>query len=85
METKSCFDSGSVITGLESRDKYSAIHELICRAPVFRRIDDVDYLEEAINQNLDAGGLEQALDMENRNQVMCIMANRRQQSERSSG
>ncbi|RZN73491.1 MAG: enoyl-CoA hydratase/isomerase family protein [Candidatus Methanolliviera hydrocarbonicum] len=29
--------------------------------------------KEAINQNIDAGGLEQALHMENRNQVMCIL------------
>jgi hypothetical protein len=29
-----------------------------------------------INQNIDAGGLEQALHMENRNQVMCILANK---------
>ena len=32
--------------------------------------------KEAINQNLDAGGLEQALQMENRNQVMCILSNK---------
>ena len=32
--------------------------------------------KEAINQNIDAGGLEQALQMENRNQVMCILANK---------
>jgi len=31
--------------------------------------------KEAINQNLDAGGLEQVLQMENRNQVLCILAN----------
>jgi enoyl-CoA hydratase/carnithine racemase len=31
--------------------------------------------KEAINQNLDAGGLEQALNMENRNQAMCMLAN----------
>jgi len=40
--------------------------------------------KEAINQNLDAGGLEQALNMENRNQVMCILANQVQGSTRSS-
>ena len=32
--------------------------------------------KEAINQNIDAGGLEQALTMENRNQVICILANK---------
>jgi enoyl-CoA hydratase/carnithine racemase len=32
--------------------------------------------KEAINQNIDAGGLEQVLQMENRNQVMCILANK---------
>ena len=32
--------------------------------------------KEAINQNLDAGGLEQALQMENRNQALCMLANR---------
>ena len=35
--------------------------------------------KEAINQNLDAGGLEQALNMEDRNQAMCILANQIQQ------
>jgi len=34
--------------------------------------------KEAINQNIDAGGLEQALQMENRNQALCILANRLQ-------
>ena len=48
MEARGCFDCGSVIRDLESRDKYTAIHELICKAPVFRRIDDVDYLEQAV-------------------------------------
>lgn len=32
--------------------------------------------KEAINQNIDAGGLEQALYMENRNQFACILANK---------
>jgi len=32
--------------------------------------------KEALNQNLDAAGLEMALHMENRNQVACILANR---------
>ena len=32
--------------------------------------------KEAINQNLDAAGLEMALHMENRNQLACILANR---------
>jgi enoyl-CoA hydratase/carnithine racemase len=35
--------------------------------------------KEAINQNLDAGGLEMALDLENRNQVACILANKLRQ------
>ena len=34
--------------------------------------------KEAINQNIDASGLEQALQMENRNQALCILANRLQ-------
>ena len=32
--------------------------------------------KEAINQNLNAGGLEQALQLEDRNQALCILANR---------
>ena len=36
--------------------------------------------KEAINQNLDAGGLEQALNMENRNQAICMLSNQIQQS-----
>lgn len=37
--------------------------------------------KEAINQNIDAGGLEQALRMENRNQTLCLLANALQESE----
>ena len=36
--------------------------------------------KEAINQNLDAGGLEQALNMENRNQTICMLSNQTQPS-----
>lgn len=41
--------------------------------------------KEAINQNLDAGGLEQALNMENRNQALCMLAKRVQPTGQSSG
>jgi PTS system nitrogen regulatory IIA component len=50
MEKLSCFSHGTVICDLESTDKYDAIHELLCSAPVFRDLDDKESLERAVVQ-----------------------------------
>ena len=42
------FYEGSVICGLESSEKYSAIHELIARAPVFRKIENISRFEKVV-------------------------------------
>jgi len=42
------FYEGSVICNLESRGKYSAIHELLSRAPVYRQIKDIPAFEEVV-------------------------------------
>ena len=42
------FYDGSVISNLESTEKYSAIHELISRAPVFKKINDISLFESAV-------------------------------------
>lgn len=42
------FYDGSVICDLESREKYSAIHELLSKAPVFRQIKNISAFEEVV-------------------------------------
>jgi len=42
------FIDGSVVGSLKSREKYSAIHELITRAPVFRKIHDISLFEQVV-------------------------------------
>jgi len=46
----SCFPSGSVISDIHSEEKYQAIHELITRAPVFRKWEDLSLFEQAVCQ-----------------------------------
>jgi nitrogen PTS system EIIA component len=48
MKEIDCFTKGTVVCDLESTDKYSAIHELICCAPIFRDIEDAECLESAV-------------------------------------
>lgn len=48
MEKISCFTHGTVVCDLESTDKFEAIHELLCNAPVFRDLEDVEGLEKAV-------------------------------------
>ncbi|MBT3273159.1 MAG: PTS sugar transporter subunit IIA [Spirochaetales bacterium] len=50
MEKISCFTHGTVVCDLESSDKFSAIHELLRNAPVFRDVENIDYLERAVIQ-----------------------------------
>jgi nitrogen PTS system EIIA component len=50
MEKISCFTHGTVVCDLTSTDKFRAIHELLLNAPVFRDVDDIDYLERAVVQ-----------------------------------
>ena len=42
------FIDGSVISNIRSTEKYSAIHELISRAPVFRKIDNISHFEDVV-------------------------------------
>ena len=55
----SCFTHGTVVCDLESTEKYRAIHELICEAPVFRDVEGVECLEEAVihREQLQSTGL----------------------------
>lgn len=48
MQKLECFTHGTVICDLQSSDKYPAIHELLNKAPVFKDLDDIDYLEHAV-------------------------------------
>jgi len=50
MEKINCFSHGTVIYGLASHDKFQAIHELIYKAPVFKDLERIDYLEKAVLQ-----------------------------------
>jgi PTS system nitrogen regulatory IIA component len=43
----SCFEGGSVVAGLESRNKFDAIRELIMRAPILTCEADHGEIEEA--------------------------------------
>jgi len=43
-----CFDQGTVVTDLQSTDKFEALREVIRRAPVFKEIADLDTLEKAV-------------------------------------
>jgi PTS system nitrogen regulatory IIA component len=45
-----CFSGGTVVTGLESRDKFEAIHELIHSAPVFDGTETRNRITEAVVQ-----------------------------------
>ncbi len=55
----SCFPVGSVINDLQSEEKFMAIHELINRAPVFRRWEDKGRFEQAVcdRERLQSTGL----------------------------
>ena len=48
MEAISCFTPGTVICDLDSTEKFTAIHELLIKAPVFHGVDDLDHLEQAV-------------------------------------
>lgn len=48
MGIRHCFQSGTVVSDLNSTDKESAIRELVSRAPVFREIPDLDRFAEAV-------------------------------------
>jgi PTS system nitrogen regulatory IIA component len=43
-----CFDQGTVISDLQSTDKFDALRELIRRAPVFKEIGKLDALENSV-------------------------------------
>ena len=45
-----CFNEGTIVTPLNCNDKYGAIKELICRAPVFSEASDKRELEQAVIQ-----------------------------------
>ncbi|NPE31995.1 PTS sugar transporter subunit IIA [Methanococcoides sp. SA1] len=42
------FIDGSVVCNLESVEKYSAIHELLSKASVFRRIKNISFFEQVV-------------------------------------
>ena len=42
------FIEGSVICDLKNREKYAAIHELLTKAPVFRKIKDISLFEKVV-------------------------------------
>lgn len=48
MKEIDCFTKGTVVCDLESTEKFSAIHELICCAPIFRDIENAECLENAV-------------------------------------
>ena len=58
MEKISCFSHGTVVCDLENTDKFRAIHELICEAPVFRDVEGVEYLEKAVYNLLELTRIE---------------------------
>ena len=45
-----CFNGGTVVTGLESRDKFEAIRELIHSAPIFDGAETRSRISEAVVQ-----------------------------------
>ncbi len=45
-----CFNGGTVVAGLESREKFEAIRELIHSAPVFNGVDTRNRITEAVVQ-----------------------------------
>ena len=55
----SCFPAGSVINDLHSGEKFQAIHELITRAPVFSKWQDLSRFEQAVceRERLQSTGL----------------------------
>ncbi|MBI9107118.1 MAG: PTS sugar transporter subunit IIA [Spirochaetales bacterium] len=42
------FVDGSVVCNLKSREKFAAIHELLTKASVFRKIKDISLFEQAV-------------------------------------
>lgn len=48
MKNLSCFLGGCVVYDLESEEKYQAIHELITRAPIFKKVQALDRFERAV-------------------------------------
>lgn len=48
MGVEHCFESGTVVPDLQSRDKESALCELIRRAPVFRDLSNLDSIADAV-------------------------------------
>ena len=48
MSLSHCFQKGSVVKKLTSREKFQAIHELIQRAPIFAEIRNLNEFEEAV-------------------------------------
>jgi len=44
----SCFTPGTVVCELAATEKYSAIHELIEKAPVFRNLSDPEAFEKSV-------------------------------------
>jgi PTS system nitrogen regulatory IIA component len=42
------FIDGSVVCNIKSREKYSAIHELITRARIFKGIKDISHYEQVV-------------------------------------
>ncbi|MBN2509382.1 MAG: PTS sugar transporter subunit IIA [Spirochaetales bacterium] len=63
MEELNTFIRGSVICNLEHTDKYEAIHELIEKAPIFRKIDNRELIESAVIQreHIESTGLGQGI------------------------
>jgi PTS system nitrogen regulatory IIA component len=59
MSIQHCFDQGTVITDLQSADKFGALQELIRRAPVFGEIPDLPAFEQAVlaRERLQSTGL----------------------------
>jgi PTS system nitrogen regulatory IIA component len=48
MSVLHCFEQGTVISDLQSTDKFEALREVIRRAPVFKEIGNLDALENAV-------------------------------------
>ena len=42
------FVNGSVVCNLESVEKYSAIHELLSRASIFKHIENISFFEKVV-------------------------------------
>ncbi len=59
MDKIGCFTHGTVVCDLENTEKFRAIHELICQAPVFRDVEGIEYLEQAVvkREQLQSTGL----------------------------